>query len=80
MTQTTQATTETTTTRAEPERSAANRTPSDLNDSIKEATGSGEKPSMGAGGNLREKVNVTNAFAPLKNGANGKPFGPAEFA
>jgi hypothetical protein len=34
---------------------------SDLNDSIKEATGNGERRWMGAGGNLRENVNVTNS-------------------
>jgi hypothetical protein len=79
ITETTEAITETTITKAEPERSAANRTPSEVNDST-EATGSGERPWKGDGGNFREKVKVTNALAPGKNGTNGKPFGPAEFA
>jgi hypothetical protein len=79
ITETIQAITQATITRAEPERSAANRTPSEVNDSIEEATGSGERPWKSARGDLREKVNV-NAFAALKNGTNGKPFGPTEFA
>jgi hypothetical protein len=72
ITETTKAITETAITKAEPERSAANHTPSEANDSIKEATRSGETPWKGAGTNFREKANVTDALASGKNGTNGK--------